>query len=118
MIMDVLDTSILIPEGNEASKQEEKVRKKVSNCITFHCMIHFVTASLPFIFVRIFQLVLFLNTYLFPYKGLCLLEDFHENLQGFLVAILRPPFITYGTYVGKFHHQISVLLFLHKLSLL
>ena len=44
VIMDVLDTSILIPEGNEASVQGEKVRKKVSNCITFHWMIDSVTA--------------------------------------------------------------------------
>ena len=83
VIMDVLDTSILIPEGNEASEQGQKVRKKKH-----------------------------LD------KGLSLLEDFHENLIGFLVAVFRPAFITYGTYVGKFHHRIPVLPFLHKLSLL
>ncbi|KAJ6316160.1 hypothetical protein OIU78_019438 [Salix suchowensis] len=62
MIMDILDTSILIPEGNEASEQGEKA-----------CA--------------------------------CLLEDFHETLQGFLVAILRPAFITYGTYVEEFREE-------------
>ncbi|KAJ6289006.1 hypothetical protein OIU76_024904 [Salix suchowensis] len=33
MIMDILDTSILIPEGNEALEQGEKVRKKACACL-------------------------------------------------------------------------------------
>ncbi|KAJ6419526.1 hypothetical protein OIU84_029597 [Salix udensis] len=33
MIVDVLDSSILIPEGNEASEQGEKVRKKACACL-------------------------------------------------------------------------------------
>ena len=58
VIMDVLDTSILIPEGNEASEHGEKVRKKVS-----------------------IQLVLFLNTYLFLDKACACLNIFIKTYR-------------------------------------